>query len=106
MSSTFTTDDQTLKKLQSKVHESSLVLYVFFALTVAFVAIVITVVMVKCCVSLKHSKKYNLSHDHTHNSSNDYNDVEEIYEEPEGVTKGDGANTFRMKPNMIYKGKI
>ena len=105
ISSTYTTEDQVLKNLQSKVNESLIVLYILFATTVAFIVIVAIVIVVKF---LKHAKKGNLScTSNNRNGSNGYNDaVDILYEEPMEMMRGGGANTISMKPNVVYRGKI
>ena len=109
ISSTYTTEDRVLKNLQSKVNESSIVLYILFATIVAFVVIVAIVIVVKSCGLLKRAKKGKLSHtNNTRIGSNNCNDIDAVdilYEEPMEMMKGDGANTISMKPNVVYKGK-
>ena len=98
-----TTEDQSLKKLENKLVETSIVVYVFFSLALAIVITVTIAAVVKFCI-IKKTKKgsMNIQHHNTavSSESSKYDDDVDIYEEP--VWKDNPSNAISMKPNVVY----
>ena len=102
MNSTADQDTQIFNYLRDKLTETSAIQYTLLTFSLLFVVILVVVIATKLCSKKKARKAESLSSNNhgKYNTSHEYNESVEIYEEP--VWKDDRSNAIKVKPNVGY----